>query len=365
MPSRSSYRSTFKRKSRYGTDDLVTKGSNNSDSTSRIVIDSGGNDRSDKYSINTDELSRLAALLANNAEVPIKSLEDNSSVKGALNSIKNLIAAVQSTTGYPAVYGVIMKEFRNVKTATPGTIGGYFMGCLINSNTPSDACSLACVEGLQPPGGHNGFKKCDHLVIVYKNGRFETKSNGGDTTRADLYVSQNFNGFNKGMFDQLNTVGIKSVRMNYVDGSDRVVRHSDTFIPIANLPQSNTSLTPVNNNSNNNNNNNTPITGPRSNNPGTRSHTSGGGGGGSGGSGIWGFICFVIIIGLIIALVWWLLNRNNNNKDNNGGSRSHNREYSQNDWRGKRGPMENRRDDSVNYDRRYQNDNRINDNNQY
>ena len=192
--------------------------------------------------VSNDLKSKLQAL------VPLSSTQitDLSDVgKYNYQSVVETIKSTYDTPAYNDVYTQINAYFYNI-TPIPGTVGGYFAGCLRHNQFPENpGCAMSCVNAVQPPE-NTGFQPCKILIIqaTFVNGNYMFRSLNSDVVasshQAYIYVDSmtlnDFKGFSVSERQHLNSLGISEISIvspRQLDGS--YINLTDGFLPLADI----------------------------------------------------------------------------------------------------------------------------------
>jgi len=155
--------------------------------------------------------------------------------------VVGIIQATYDTDTYLAVYRQITEVFQGV-VPIPGTVGGYFAGCLNNNFPEAPTCSLTCVNAVPPPSG----VKCDTLVVLADltaTGFVFTAVNHeviNNRSRAYVYVNyptlNAFPGFTEVEKANLASIGVQSVALiSLHQQNGQYVDLTGGFLPLADI----------------------------------------------------------------------------------------------------------------------------------
>ena len=157
-------------------------------------------------------------------DIKIKSLRGED--REEFNVIISYIQVLHGTPYYNHLYEKINKYFGNFKDITPGTIGGYFRGCLDNTvitNNNKDDNNTNVIK----PKNEEGWSFCDKAVFLanYTDGhyKFETlKDPEEDNDICYIFVNalslHDFKGFSSEEIEELNDLGCdKIILVGYDD----------------------------------------------------------------------------------------------------------------------------------------------------
>jgi hypothetical protein len=152
---------------------------------------------------------------------------------------------------YKAFHDEVRRVFGDVNDGAPGTIGAFFNGPYIASQTSSDAgCSILAAGSLPPPKDEtmaNGlqYKPCQYTVIwaVYDGNKyqFSTMRETPNKENVIIYVDNasngNFPGFTDDEKRQLAQFGVKSVNViRYSRNGKEYQELMGGFVNLNNIP---------------------------------------------------------------------------------------------------------------------------------
>ena len=159
-------------------------------------------------------------------DMKIKNLTGND--KNDFNLAVSYVNLLYGTNFYSKLFEKVRKNFDNVTSVNPGTVGAYFAGCLVgsrNENIKGDvptSCNLPCVDGMPLPQ-EEGWELCDKAVIMAErkgegyNFSLVKPANGSSNDEAYLFVEakseSDFTGFTQEEKDQILAYGCRKVRI--------------------------------------------------------------------------------------------------------------------------------------------------------
>jgi hypothetical protein len=136
----------------------------------------------------------------------------------------NYVHLLYGTSHYSHLFEKVRKHFKGVTSVKPGTVGGYFAGCLVNKKlgdmTPG--CSLGCAGSMPLPKDEEGWSFCDKAVIMAERGIngyvfsvVKPAESDEDYDPAYVFVESNteFEGFSKSEKANLKAIGCKNVKL--------------------------------------------------------------------------------------------------------------------------------------------------------
>lgn len=159
------------------------------------------------------------------------------------------VQLLYGTEYYKDFHSIVKKYFKKV-TVKPGTVGGYFAGCLNKSGDGS--CSVNCVGSMPLPKDEQGWHACDKAVILgerngdtYNFNLVKPADNDNDEITYVFIETNNlhdFSGFTKEEKNELKKLGCKKIKLvgykadgtSYSDLYDEptevdVVKHRKSF----------------------------------------------------------------------------------------------------------------------------------------
>ena len=128
------------------------------------------------------------------------------------------------TNYYSHLFEKVKKHFKNTNNIKPGTIGGYFAGCLTGKNQNLSGCALSCAGSMPLPKEDEEWSFCDKAVIMAEKGNdgyvfsiVKPAESVEDFNPAYLFVESNslndFSGFNNVEKANLKAMGCKKVKL--------------------------------------------------------------------------------------------------------------------------------------------------------
>lgn len=194
-----------------------------------------GEDPNKTLELNLDDIkSTLTELKANQARF-IKALDTN--LKAKFDSIVVTIHALYDTPAYEFVHERIQAVFGDIKVATPGTIGAYFTGCMLQTNfSGNPGCSAVCASGVPPPKTSSTWPFCDKLTILYDGDRvFHTLNTVNNASEAFIFMPDTllFKGFTQAESNQLKALGVTKVKLTkYASNGTQYQDLINDFVPL-------------------------------------------------------------------------------------------------------------------------------------
>lgn len=156
--------------------------------------------------------------------------------KEKFETVNSYIHMLYGTEFYKLLFEKVRKHFKNLQTK-PGTVGGYFAGCLngVKNNSQNNSqnsgsldikagCGIGCAGSIPLPQEEEGWNFCDKAVILAeKNGTgysfsfLKPSQNDEELDPAYLFVEggtpQSFSGFSIEEKDYLRALGCNKVKL--------------------------------------------------------------------------------------------------------------------------------------------------------
>jgi hypothetical protein len=193
-----------------------------------------------EYSLNIDNVKSTLV------ELRKYSSRTTSALEGELNDKFKFMVGIISMTYdsgiYSSIYELIQDIFGVGCSTVPGTIGAYFSGCLIqtNSREPQN-CSAVCAGSLPPPPNTQGWNFCSERVFLYDGyGRFKTLNKNNKSNKAYIHLDGGlkFVGFSKKEIRYLKYQGILHVKLiSYTDHGKSYEEVTTKFVLLNELPK--------------------------------------------------------------------------------------------------------------------------------
>ena len=81
--------------------------------------------------------------------------------------IVTYVNVLYDTSKYHIIFDLVKKHFSDLKKITPGTIGAYLGGCIIDTSFSDTmpGCSVSCAGSLPRPGDEEGWEFCGQTVV--------------------------------------------------------------------------------------------------------------------------------------------------------------------------------------------------------
>jgi hypothetical protein len=145
---------------------------------------------------------------------------------------KRLVSTVrtlyESPDEYERFHKMVVDEFGESDSVTPGTVRAYFTGCLSKSTVLPKGCNPVCAGSMPLPRELEGENSnCEFPIFITSNVNGKTvitKMNDvEDMSKAIVYVDANtpeeFAGFTKSEIDSFVSQGVESMRLISKDGT--------------------------------------------------------------------------------------------------------------------------------------------------
>lgn len=166
--------------------------------------------------VDIDKFEILCKKFRDQKDVKIKNLTGQN--KEDFDLVVSYVHLLYGTEYYNTLYDKVKKYFKNV-TGKPGTVGGYFAGCMNNkSGNIESGCSLACAGSMPNPKSEEDWESCDSTVIMgeKENGNyvFSVVKPGEDNDSSYVFIeSGEFDGFTQYEKENLKAMGCKNVKL--------------------------------------------------------------------------------------------------------------------------------------------------------
>ena len=155
-------------------------------------------------------------------DLKIKNL--SGSDKDDFELVISYVKMLYGTSYYNEFFDRVRKNFKNVPGVKPGTVGGYFAGCLSSKNSKEKGCSINCVGSMPLPKDEEGWSFCDKAAILAEKSRngyiFSVVKPADDETEmnpAYVFVESSslneFDGFSESEKDYLRNLGCEKVKL--------------------------------------------------------------------------------------------------------------------------------------------------------
>lgn len=179
--------------------------------------------------INLNLIDTVCEKFSNMRNIKIKNLKGYD--KDDFKLIVSYVKLLHGTPHYNKLFRIIEKHFKNIEHAHPGTIGGYFGGCLIKTNFSKDnpGCSVVCAGGVPKPDDEEGWSFCDQAVIFaeldnYSRYNFHLLKEPESKDQMDIFYIfieerslNDFRGFTAKEINELKNMGVRDF---YLIGCD-------------------------------------------------------------------------------------------------------------------------------------------------
>lgn len=189
------------------------------------IVTKGGNK---VFKVDISQFDKLCAKFREKSDVKIKNLKGRD--KEDFNLMVSYVHLLYGTSYYNHFYQKVEKYFSNLDRIIPGTVGGYFGGCLVSTSFEDQpGCSAVCAGSVPKPKDDEGWSFCDKAVVFaeYDKHRGYTFSLLKEPEKDEeldpcyLFVEHtdlhDFPGFNNDEKDELRKMGVNEV---YLIGCD-------------------------------------------------------------------------------------------------------------------------------------------------
>jgi len=156
-------------------------------------------------------------------DIKIKKLSGKD--KEEFNLVVSYVHLLYGTEYYKHIHQKVKKYFNDVQEVNPGTVGGYFAGCLVNTDyMKKPGCSVACAGAIPLPKDEEGWSFCDKAVVLadkkgkgYSFNMVKPAETDDELDDAYIFVEHktlhDFYGFCQTEKDELKSMGFKKVHL--------------------------------------------------------------------------------------------------------------------------------------------------------
>lgn len=228
------------------------------DRTFDEIVTKGGNKN---FNVDIDHFDSLCKKFRNKHHLKIKELRGED--KDDFNLVVSYVHLLRPTSYYNHFYDKVINYFGDLDRIVPGTVGGYFGGCLVKTTfdeTSQGGCSAVCAGSIPRPKDDEGWSFCDKAVVFAEYGKkgyeFTMLKEAEDNEDLDpcyLFVEQTslkeFKGFSKNEIRKLTGMGIEYIHLVGCDenGTEYVELYPDEInihdIKSRHIKSENSSLT--------------------------------------------------------------------------------------------------------------------------
>lgn len=176
--------------------------------------------------VDVDKFNKICKKFKDKKDLKIKNLSGID--KEDFDLIISYVHLLYGTSHYNTLYEKVKKHFKNIKNVKPGTIGGYFAGCLISSKDGNgnleSGCKIGCAGSMPLPKDEEGWNVCDKAVILAekssKGYSFSMVKPGDSIDETDpsyVFIESaslnDFTGFSHSEKEDLKALGCKKVKL--------------------------------------------------------------------------------------------------------------------------------------------------------
>lgn len=212
---------------------VTSKGSDN------VSGSNTASNTADVITVNLDDIRARLHRLHHYAHQQISSLPG--SAKEDHNALVQYMKLLYDTDAYKIYHDEVRHTFGDLTHVQPGTVGAYFIGCVLSSSVDKlPGCSVICAGSMPLPRQNNtpNDSFCPHSVVIALpsgNGyEFKTLHEGENKNNLIVYISSksNFTGFSDEEKAQLAKYGASNITVRrylpdgktYVDLNNGVSR---------------------------------------------------------------------------------------------------------------------------------------------
>jgi hypothetical protein len=116
------------------------------------------------FKVDIGHFDKLCQKFRENADLSIKTLTGRN--KEDFKLMVSYVRLLYGTNYYEHLYDKVRKHFGDLKEVKPGTVGGYFGGCLVpTAFEEQPGCSAVCAGAVPRPKDEEGWSFCDKAVV--------------------------------------------------------------------------------------------------------------------------------------------------------------------------------------------------------
>lgn len=179
------------------------------------------------FKVDIGHFDKLCKRFRKNCDIKIKDLRGRE--REDFNLMVSYVHLLYGTSYYNHFYTKVEKYFGDLDHVIPGTVGGYFGGCLVSTSFDDQpGCSAVCAGSVPRPKGEEGWSFCDKAVIFaeynkkgYSFTLLKEPERDEDMDPCYLFVEHtdlhDFRGFSKDEKAVLKNMGVNEV---YLIGCD-------------------------------------------------------------------------------------------------------------------------------------------------
>ena len=125
------------------------------------IVTKGGNKM---FKVDIGHFDKLCEKFRNKCNIKIKNLTGRD--KEDFKLMVSYVRLLYGTGYYEHLHEKVKKYFTDIPNVMPGTVGGYFGGCLVSTSFDDQpGCSLACAGSVPRPKDEEGWSFCDQAVV--------------------------------------------------------------------------------------------------------------------------------------------------------------------------------------------------------
>jgi hypothetical protein len=198
--------------------------SNNTEKFDEIVTKGGKK----VFRVDMGHFDKLCRRFQDKCDLRIKNLTGRD--KEDFKLMVSYVRLLYGTNYYEHLHRKVEKYFGNLKKVSPGTVGGYFGGCLVSTSFDGQpGCSVACAGSVPRPKDEEGWSFCDKAVIFADRNKhkgytftvLKEPETPEELNPCYVFVEctnlHDFDGFSKAEKDELREMGVDEL---YLIGCD-------------------------------------------------------------------------------------------------------------------------------------------------
>ena len=176
------------------------------------------------FKVDIGHFDKLCKKFKDKCDIRLKNLHGRD--REDFNLMVSYVHLLYGTSYYEHLHKKVKKHFGDLDRVKPGTVGGYFGGCLASTSFKGQSgCSVACAGSVPLPKDEEGWSFCDKAVIFaeynnkggYNFSILKQPDKQSDMDPCYLFVEcedlHDFLGFSKEEKEELKKLGAKNVHL--------------------------------------------------------------------------------------------------------------------------------------------------------